>query len=261
MALRRPFAGSGLPPGFAGGGVRPAAVPGPGAACATTSPPTSRWPTAGRPARPLHGDPLRRRAAVLTAPDAAAAARVRAARRPPGLARPGRFDWTCRGGRPELPARAAPDACAHLFGERLRYERRGCSRRGLERPDRLLRGVPGSFGPFGPLEESQRLPPGRALLASAGTGEPRRAASSSTAVDGGVVARVGVDGFGRALPYLARRRADNAQAMGPALAVVGAAPKARGRAGRRWRRRRALVDRDAAPPRCLDGHVRWCSRP
>jgi hypothetical protein len=85
-----------------------------------------------------------------------------------------------------------------LFGERLRYERQPVPVAVLSDSIGFFRGVPGSFGPFGPLEESLRLPPGARLLASAGTGESRRALVVYR-TKGGVVARVGIDGFGRAL--------------------------------------------------------------
>jgi hypothetical protein len=54
------------------------------------------------------------------------------------------------------------------------------------------------FGPFGPLEESLGLPRGARVLAAAGTGALRPALVVYRR-DGGVVARVGIDGFGRAL--------------------------------------------------------------
>ena len=126
---------------------------------------------------------------------------------------------------------------------------RGGAGRGPERPDRLLprraglvRAVRAARGVAAPAAGARDCSP-RPGPASRG----RR--SSSTARAGGVVARVGIDGFGRALAHLARRRADNAQAMGPALAVGERGAEARDRAGRRWRRRPRCVDRDAAPPR------------
>ena len=63
------------------------------------------------------------------------------------------------------------------------------------------------------------------MLAAAGTNADRPAVIVYRS-GSGVIARIGVDGFGRALRDLARRRADNAQAMGPAFAVGAAAPKA-----------------------------------
>lgn len=117
----------------------------------------------------------------------------------------GGFDWSVRvsrrkqeGGIPDTLLRGRRPTTRALFGERLRYERQAAPVAVLS--DRLgfFRGVPGSFGPFGPLEESLRLPPGTRLLASAGTGEERRALVVYRK-DAGIVARVGIDGFGRAL--------------------------------------------------------------
>jgi hypothetical protein len=98
-------------------------------------------------------------------------------------------DTLLRGRRPTIRA---------LFGERLRYEREAVPVAVLSDRIGFFRGVPGSFGPFGPLEESLRLPPDARLLASAGTGEERRALVVYRR-GGGIVARVGVDGFGRAV--------------------------------------------------------------
>jgi FlgD Ig-like domain len=109
----------------------------------------------------------------------------------------GGFDWSVEvAGRSLLRGRRT--TVRALFGERLRYEREPVPVAVLSDRIGFFRGVPGSFGPFGPLEESLRLPPGARLLASAGTGESRRALVVYRR-DGGVVARVGVDGFGRAL--------------------------------------------------------------
>jgi hypothetical protein len=58
--------------------------------------------------------------------------------------------------------------------------------------------VPDVFGPFGPLEESRGLPRGTPVLAAAGTGAERPALVIYRR-GAGVVARVGIDGFGRAL--------------------------------------------------------------
>jgi hypothetical protein len=59
-------------------------------------------------------------------------------------------------------------------------------------------GVNGAFGPFPRLEPSLRLPAGSRLLASAGA-EPRRPEIVVYRFGTGIVARIGVDGFGRAL--------------------------------------------------------------
>ena len=108
----------------------------------------------------------------------------------------GGFDWTAqltgetlfRGRRPAVRA---------LFGERLRYEREAVPVAVLSDRINFFAGVPGSFGPYGPLEESLRLPRDARLLASAGTGEERRAAVVYR-LGRGVVARVGIDGMARA---------------------------------------------------------------
>ena len=108
----------------------------------------------------------------------------------------GGFDWTAqltgdtlfRGRRPGVRA---------LFGERLRYEPEAVPVAVLSDRTGFFRGVPGSFGPYGPLEESLRLPPGARLLASAGTGEERRAVVVYR-LGRGVVARLGIDGIARA---------------------------------------------------------------
>jgi hypothetical protein len=117
----------------------------------------------------------------------------------------GGFDWsvgvaTTRKGRsgPDTLLRGRHSTRRALFGERLRYEREAVPVAVLSDRIGFFRGVPGSFGPFGPLEESLRLPAGARLLASAGTGEDRRALVVYR-LQRGVVARVGADGFGRAL--------------------------------------------------------------
>jgi hypothetical protein len=63
---------------------------------------------------------------------------------------------------------------------------------------RFFAGVPAAFGPFGSLEESAATPPGARLLAAAGTGAERPAIVVYRQ-DRGIVARIGIDGFGRAL--------------------------------------------------------------
>jgi FlgD Ig-like domain len=59
-------------------------------------------------------------------------------------------------------------------------------------------GVSGAFGPFGRLESTLRLPTGARLLASAGA-DPRAPDVVVYRFERGVVARVGIDGFGPAL--------------------------------------------------------------
>ena len=106
------------------------------------------------------------------------------------------FEWSVRAvdGR----ALAAPRrALAARFGERVRLEPEAVPLAVLTDRIRFFAGGPGAFGPFGPLEESLRLPRGAHLLASAGTGATRPAVVVYRRGEG-VVARVGVDGFGRA---------------------------------------------------------------
>jgi hypothetical protein len=115
----------------------------------------------------------------------------------------GRLAWIGRGGfgwsvgtagARELvgPRRSQP------FGERVRAEPEAVPVAVLTDRIDFFSGVPGAFGPYGPLEESLRLPRGVRLLASAGTGADR----PSVVVyrrGRGIVARIGIDGFGRAL--------------------------------------------------------------
>ena len=109
----------------------------------------------------------------------------------------GGFDWTVAVEGDELLRGRRPGTRA-LFGERLRYEPEAVPVAVLSDRIRFFRGVPGSFGPYGPLEESLRLPPDTRLLASAGTGEERRSVVIYR-VGRGVVARIGIDGVGRSL--------------------------------------------------------------
>jgi hypothetical protein len=85
-----------------------------------------------------------------------------------------------------------------FLGERVRIEKG--PRALVVLGDRIdfFSGVGGAFGPFPRLEPSLRLPPGARLLASAGA-EPRRPDVVVYRFGRGVVARIGVDGFGRAL--------------------------------------------------------------
>ncbi len=84
------------------------------------------------------------------------------------------------------------------FGERVRLERQAAPVAILGDSIRFFAGVPAAFGPFGPLEESVDLPRNVRVLASAGTGA-ERAAVVVYRQDAGIVARVGIDGFARAL--------------------------------------------------------------
>lgn len=87
---------------------------------------------------------------------------------------------------------------ASFLGERVRVE--SGPRALVVLGDRVdfFRGVNGAFGPFPRLEPSLRLPVGARLLASAGA-EPRRPDVVVYRWARGVVARIGVDGFGGSL--------------------------------------------------------------
>ena len=196
VSLLRPYAGSGLLPGFAGD---------PSAVLRFLDRERLRYDITTDVALATSGRPLERYSGILYA----GAPRfspfrtqrllreyVKGGGRLAWVGRGG-FDWSAEvAGRSLLRGRRT--TVRALFGERLRYEREAVPVAVLSDRIGFFRGVPGSFGPFGPLEESQRLPPGARLLASAGTGESRRALVVYR-MDGGVVARVGVDGFGRAL--------------------------------------------------------------
>jgi hypothetical protein len=196
VSLERPYAGSGLPPGFAGdqSGV-----------LLFLDRERLRYEITTDVALATSGGRLGRYSGILYAgaprfspfrTQRLLRAYVKAGGRLAWLGRGG-FDWSAEvAGRSLLRGRRTT-VCA-LFGERLRYEREAVPVAVLSDRIGFFRGVPGSFGPFGPLEESQRLPPGARLLASAGTGESRRALVVYR-TDGGVVARIGIDGFGRAL--------------------------------------------------------------
>jgi hypothetical protein len=196
VSLLRPYAGTGLPPGFAGDqsavlrfldreGLRFDITT--DIALATSRGGLGRYSGilyAGAP----RFSPFRTQRLLR--------AYVNAGGRLAWLGRGG-FDWSAEvAGRSLLRGRRT--TARALLGERLRYEREAVPVAVLSDRIGFFRGVPGSFGPFGPLEESLRLPPGARLLASAGTGESRRALVVYR-TDGGVVARVGIDGFGRAL--------------------------------------------------------------
>lgn len=195
VTLRRPYAGDGLPPGFAGDqsgllrfldreGLRYDITT--DVALATSR---ARLGYAGiLYAGPPRFSPFRTQRRLR--------AYVNAGGRLAWIGRGG-FDWSVDvAGRSLLRGRRT--TVRALFGERLRYEREPAPVAVLSDRIGFFRGVPGSFGPFGPLEESLRLPPGARMLASAGTGEARRALVVYRTSDG-VVARVGVDGFGSAL--------------------------------------------------------------
>jgi hypothetical protein len=195
--LLRPYAGAGLPPGFAGdqsGLLR------------FLDRERLRYDISTDVALARDGTRLARYAGVLYAgPPRFSPLTVQTALRR-YVDSGGRLAWTGRGGfdwtvgvtRRDTLLRGRRPTVRALFGERLRYEREAVPVAVLSDRIAFFRGVPGSFGPFGPLEESLRLPPGARMLASAGTGENRRALVVYRR-ERGVVARVGVDGFGRAL--------------------------------------------------------------
>jgi hypothetical protein len=204
VSLLRPYAGSGLPPGFAGdqSGV-----------LLFLDRERLRYDITTDVALVARRTPrLDRYTGILYAgPPRFSPVRVQQmlrgyVRRGGRLAWTGRggFDWSVevtrrkQGGSLDTLLRGRRPTTRALFGERLRYERGAVPVAVLSDRMAFFRGVPGSFGPFGPLEESLRLPPGARLLAAAGTGEERRALVVYRK-DAGIVARVGIDGFGRAL--------------------------------------------------------------
>lgn len=196
VSLLRPYAGSGLPPGFAGD---------PSGVLLFLDRERLRYDITTDVALATKPGRLGRYSGILYAgaprfspfrTQRLLRAYVNAGGRLAWLGRGG-FDWSVEVAGQSL-LRGRRTTVRALFGERLRYERESVPVAVLSDRIGFFHGVPGSFGPFGPLEESQRLPPGARLLASAGTGESRRALVVYR-TDGGVVARVGVDGFGRAL--------------------------------------------------------------
>ena len=176
VTLRRPYAGDGLPPGFAGDQS---------AVLRFLDRERLRYELttdlalASRDVPRLDrytGDPLSRaRRGSRRSARSSGCARYVQGGRSARLGGPGwlRLERGCRSAGAFCAGGARPSRA--LFGERLRYEREAVPVAVLSDRIGFFRGVPGSFGPFGPLEESQRLPPGARLLASAGTGESRRA--------------------------------------------------------------------------------------
>jgi len=193
VRVRRPYARSGLPPGFAGDES---------ALLRFLDRERLRYDIATDLAPPA---PLDRYTGVLfagpprfipAATEGLLRTYVRTGGRIAWLGRGG-FEWSVRTDGDEL-LRGRHNGHDGLFGERLRREPEPVPVAVLSDQVGFFRGVPGSFGPFGPLEESRALPLRAQLLASAGTGADRRAVVVYRK-DGGVVARVGIDGFGRAL--------------------------------------------------------------
>jgi hypothetical protein len=109
----------------------------------------------------------------------------------------GGFAWTVSARRAALLA-PRRNRRAALFGERLRAEPEAVPTAVLVDRIGFFREAPGPLPPFGPLEESLRLPRGATLLSSAGTGADRSAIVVYRR-ERGIVARIGIDGFGRAL--------------------------------------------------------------
>jgi hypothetical protein len=114
----------------------------------------------------------------------------------------GRLAWIGTGGfsRTVAVARGAivRGGRGAFAGERVRIE--SGPRALVVLGDRIhfFTGVNGAFGPFPRVEPSLRLPAAARLLASAGA-EPRRPDVVVYRLGDGVIARVGVDGFGRSL--------------------------------------------------------------
>ena len=200
VSARRPFAGDGLPPGFAGDQSGVLRFLDRERLALRHHDRRRAGRAAARAARPLHGDPLRGRAAVLAAPrrSGCCARTCKAGGRLAWLGRGG-FDWSVECRRAGACCAGGARPCRALFGERLRYERRGGAGRGPERPHRVL---PRRAGLVRAVRAARgvRSACRRARDCSPRPGRASRGARwSSTGTDGGVVARVGVDGFGRAL--------------------------------------------------------------
>jgi hypothetical protein len=111
------------------------------------------------------------------------------------------FEWSvdvADGRRGHVELRSPSRQQRTPFGERVRLEAGAVPVAILADRTRFFAGVPSVFGPFGALEESVGLLRGNQVLAAAGTGADR-AALVVYRSGSGVVARVGIDGFGRAL--------------------------------------------------------------
>jgi hypothetical protein len=198
VSARRPFAGDGLPPGF---------VPDQSAVLRFLDRERLRYDLTTDLALTAGGDPaaLDRYTGVLFAgaPRFAGArlegllgGYVRGGGRVAWLGRHA-FEWSVRavGTRELIAPRRATGA---RFGARVRLEPEAVPVAVLTDRIGFFAGVPGAFGPFGPLEESLHLPRGARLLASAGTGADRPAVVVYRRGEG-IVARVAIDSFGRAL--------------------------------------------------------------
>ena len=126
-----------------------------------------------------------------------AAARLRASRRPRGLGRHGRL-------RPILPSlrRTCSNAAGAASAGALRRARSGSSPRRsagrAERPDRLLRRGPRPVRPVRRWRSRRGCRRARACLHRRDR-EPERPSLVVYRAGGGIVARIGIDGFGHAL--------------------------------------------------------------
>ena len=195
VGLRRPFAGSGMPPGF---------MPDQAAVLQFLRSERERFDLTTDLALAQDPGVLERYRGMLFvgAPRFAPGSVVEAAR--PFLRGGGRVGWLGTGAF-EWTVSARGDSLA--LGTRLRSGPLGerVFRRVPGAPlvvlgDRIsfFRGTGAGLGPFGPQEESLRLPARVRVLASAGS-EAERPAIVVYRTGGGVVARVGVDRFGRTL--------------------------------------------------------------
>jgi hypothetical protein len=113
----------------------------------------------------------------------------------------GRLGWVGTGGFTRSVSAAGGELAAargsersNLFGERFQLGRPAGPLTVLGDRIGFFRGIAGPFGPFPALEEGQRLPVGGRLLASAGR-EARRPSIAVYRDGNGVIARVGADGF------------------------------------------------------------------
>ena len=245
--------GAGLPPGFAARGGAVAAVPGQRAACATTSPPTSL--STGPGARP----PVRYGGMLFAGPPRfftlEAGSLVRSY-----VDAGGRVAWLGTGGLTQPVGAAGRDARRRLAGRPrrnlLRRDRATRPRRAADRarrPDRVLRRLG---------RRPRPLPGGRAQRPAArrgGVARFGRAASQSGRPwpCTGLAREWSRAWASTASPrgaQLPDPRADNAQAMDPALALGEAAEKLGVVVAAGRRRRRARLARPARPRRC-DGRA------
>jgi hypothetical protein len=195
VGLRRPFAGTGMPPGF---------VPDQAAVLGFLRAEGYRFDLASDLglARPGAAALSRYRGVLFAGPPRFAPAGVRALLRSylrvggrVAWLGTGAFEWSVTTRRERL-VRGTHTPLRPL-GERVQA-RRAQPLAVLGDRVGFFRGAAAGLGPFGRLEESMGLPPGARPLASAGR-EADRPAIVVYRRGPGVVARVGVDRFGRAL--------------------------------------------------------------